>query len=239
MMTIVNTRNKSIRFLLACLLYKAKPKRPWILSVKSIEAHYLKLLYNKEITDRLVHDLFSLTISPLMVDDCCHYLHIFDSYSYLGNPILDPQPVKEFEFELNLESLRFISAYDLDLLLGWPRGLAHMFFNYMYSKPLPNSLEDLSAGLGFRKIAKHEISNPFEIRFDIPKKPKSCPFCGSKDIGDVIVGMPDFSGLKGNELIYGCCFDPDCPPPNWHCNHCGLPFWKNRESYWARSSLIW
>lgn len=55
-----------------------------------------------------------------------------------------------------------------------------------------------------------------------------CPECGSKDIAEMLWGMPVYDeklihGLEeGRIVLGGCCVTGD--DPDWHCNDCGCEF---------------
>lgn len=236
----VPTTSRSIRFLLACLVRKLEKKGilttelTWELDQHGMEAHYLNLLYNKKLNEPLVRTLFSQSVCPFTVDDCCHYEHLFKELSFGGFPF----PAEgERTYYLELAHLSFPFLEKLENILGWPRDLPEIFFNYIETHPLAKSLSELTEGLGFkewnkfggkpcRSMSNTKMSDSEELRLDLPHKPKKCPFCHSSEIVNVIWGMPNFFSLKGNEFLYGYCIDPDCPPPAWYCNHCGLPIWR-------------
>lgn len=237
----IPTKSKSLRFLLACLVRKIltgaidTERLYWKLDQQGTEAHYLNLLYHQKLSEQLTRKLFQQSVCPLTIDDCQHYERIFSSLNFGVFPF-----PKEGEkvFYLALDSKFYdqsILLFDkLDYLLGWPRDLANIFFDYIEAHPLEKNLSSLTKKLGFNDWGKwggkpqcgffDDKINYF--RLDLERRPIKCPFCGSSDIVDVIAGMPAFSVLKGNEFLYGCCVDPDCPPPAWHCNHCGLPIWR-------------
>lgn len=85
---VIPTTSKSVRFLLACLIRKLAKgeiglnELCWELDQQRTEAHYLKLLYHKELNESLVRTLFSQTVCPFTVDDCYHYEHIFKELSF-------------------------------------------------------------------------------------------------------------------------------------------------------------
>lgn len=243
---VIPTTSKSVRFLLACLIRKLAKweiswnELSWELDQQGTEAHYLKLLYHKELNESVVRTLFSQSVCPFTIDDCRHYQHIFKELSFGGHPF-PAEGERTYCLELDSHFLfRGFSLQDrLDDLLGWPRDLAKIFFEYMETHSLPENFSKLTKGLGFKKWGEFS-GKPYWIdsdkkihyyRLDLEKKPKRCPFCRSTEVVDVIAGMPAFSELKGNEYIYGCCVNRDCPPPAWHCNHCGLFIWKTSDLF--------
>lgn len=234
----VPTTSRSIRFLLACLVRKLEKKGilatelTWELGQHGMEAHYLNLLYNKKLNEPLVRTLFSQSVCPFTVDDCCHYEHLFKELSFGGFPF--PAEI-ERTYYLELAHLSFPFHEKLENILGWPRDLPEIFFNYIETHPFAQSLSELTKALGFNEWNKrggkpHRIKEGKEVffRLDMPHKPKKCPFCHSSEIVNVIWGMPDFSSLKGNEFLYACSIDSESPPA-WHCNHCGLPIWRTSD----------
>lgn len=239
----IQTTSKSVRFLLACLIRKIlsggiDPKNLiWDLDEQGKEAHYLNLLYNKKLDEPLIKTLFKQSFSPYMIADCCHYEHIFNSYRYGCYRSPENHP-RLYELQLNLEFFReSASCTQLDVLLGWPRDLAGIFFEYLETHLLPDNLLKLTKDLRFDDWGKpggkpywrESDGKVYFFRLDLGRRPKQCPFCHSSEIVDVIVGYPVFSRLKGNENLYGCCIEPACPPPAWHCNHCGLTIWNTSD----------
>jgi len=67
---------------------------------------------------------------------------------------------------------------------------------------------------------------------DKPKKPRTCPRCGSDSIAKIMYGMPAFSAeldeaLRTGKLsLGGCCVSDESP--RWECNECGRTW--GRES---------
>lgn len=239
----IQTKSKSVRFLLACLIRKIlsgeiDPRNLiWDLDQQGREAHYLNLLYHKQLDEPLIETLFKQSFSPYMIADCCHYEHIFNSYRYgcYTSPVNHP---RIYELQLNPAFFRESApCTQLDALLGWPQDLAGIFFEYLETQPLPDNLLKLTKDLKFDDWGKpgekpywrENDGNIYFFRLDLERRPKRCPFCHSSEIVDVIVGYPVFSRLKGNEYLYGCCIEPTCPPPAWHCNHCGLSIWNTSD----------
>lgn len=242
-------KSRSIRFLLACLIRKLATKNinktELILELdqQGMEAHYLNLLYHRKLDESLIRTLFSQCVCPFTVDDCCHYEHIFNELSFGGFPF----PVEgQRTYWLKLDpNFRFLWIDNLDDLLGWPRDLSEIFFNYAETHPFAKSLSELTKGLGFDKLnelgskpyrlmpskgksCRKLIKSANYLRLDLTQKPKKCPFCQSAEVVEVSVGKKT-SLLKDNEKLNGCCTDPDYLPAAWHCNHCGLPIWKTRD----------
>jgi hypothetical protein len=64
---------------------------------------------------------------------------------------------------------------------------------------------------------------------------KCCPSCSSKDVAEILYGMPCMS--KGMERVYssnqiklgGCCVEDGIP--EWHCNRC--------EHEWGKATVSW
>ena len=146
----IQTRSKGVRFLLACLIRKIlsgeiDPKNLiWDLDEQGKEAHYLNLLYNKKLDELLIKTLFKQSFSPYMIADCCYYEHIFNSYRYSCYPSPENHP-RLYELQLNLEFFpESASCTQLDVLLGWPRYLAGIFFEYLETHPLPDNLLKLT-----------------------------------------------------------------------------------------------
>ena len=242
---VIPTTSKSVKFLLACLIRKIikggiDPERPvWDLDQRGVEANYLKLLYNKKVDNSLINLLFTQTFYPFVVNDCRNFEHIFNCYRYGGYPF-PSEGEKIYWLTLSDYFYKEALAYtQLDYLLGWPGDFAEIFFEYMETHPHTDNFSKLTKDLGFDAWGKasgkhHWVDSNNKIHYyklDLERKPKRCPFCHSTELVDVIVGMPDFSELKGNEFFYGCCIDGLCPPPAWHCNHCGLFIWKTSDLF--------
>lgn len=57
-----------------------------------------------------------------------------------------------------------------------------------------------------------------------------CPYCGSRNIADIMYGMPVFDAKlrrkldEGKVALGGCEIEFDCPMPSHHCNDCGEEF---------------
>lgn len=241
MLNIV-TENKGIRFLLSCLLYKIlrgdfdrdfdedfeRPPLDWELAEDGPEAHYLKLLYKRKLDFSLVKSLFTQTVRPhvcdVMMEDT-----IFERLIYGG--FRDQSSLELYELIMRSDFFKqarqIITIEELDRILGWPKDLASLFFSHMYSKPLEKSVETLGKALGFEDWA--EGVKPESKRISLSKKPIKCPFCHSKQVLDVLVGMPAYRPDPNKYYVYGCCIYEECPPPNWYCNHCHLPIWKETK----------
>lgn len=67
-------------------------------------------------------------------------------------------------------------------------------------------------------MGEREITSP---------KPE-CPKCGSKDIAEILWGMPVYDEKlihdleEGRIVLGGCCITGE--DPDWHCNDCGYEF---------------
>lgn len=60
-----------------------------------------------------------------------------------------------------------------------------------------------------------------------------CPFCNSKNIADILYGLPAFSEeleneLKNGKLILGGCCRSD-ESPLYHCNDCTKEWKSNKK----------
>ena len=61
----------------------------------------------------------------------------------------------------------------------------------------------------------------------------NCPFCNSKNIAEILYGLPSFSpkldkDLKSGKLILGgCCISEDSP--RFHCNNCAKEWKPNKK----------
>lgn len=88
------TKNKPIWFLLSCLVFKIlkgdfnDDVEHWSLSEDGPEAHYLKLLYNRNLNFKLVKTLFTQTVLPPVCDVIIEEKIIFKA------PIVDPNGQK-------------------------------------------------------------------------------------------------------------------------------------------------
>lgn len=57
-----------------------------------------------------------------------------------------------------------------------------------------------------------------------------CPYCGSRNIANIMYGMPVFDAELRRELdegtvaLGGCVIEIDRPMPTRHCNDCGEEF---------------
>ncbi len=57
-----------------------------------------------------------------------------------------------------------------------------------------------------------------------------CPYCGSRNIANIMYGMPVFDAELRRELdegtvaLGGCVIEIDRPMPTHHCNDCGEEF---------------
>ncbi len=63
-----------------------------------------------------------------------------------------------------------------------------------------------------------------------------CPYCGSRNIANIMYGMPVFDAELRRELdegtvaLGGCEIEIDHPMPTHHCNDCGEEFWCARKT---------
>lgn len=235
----IGTENKGIRFLLSCLLFRIwrgdfdkdfdesfeKTPLDWELSEDGPEAHYLKILYKRRLDFHLVKSLFTQTVSPhvcdVMMEDTIFERLIYGGFRYYPSPEVYELIIRKDFYQ---EVRQTITIEELDRILGWPKDLASLLFPYMYGKPLRKSVKTLGKSLGFEKWV--EDVKPESKRISLTKKPRECPFCHSKQILDVLVGMPAFRPDPDKYYVYGCCIFEGCPPPVWYCKHCHLPIWK-------------
>lgn len=60
------------------------------------------------------------------------------------------------------------------------------------------------------------------------KKQRKCPQCQSKNVVEILYGMPTKEAFddaeEGKLLIGGCCISEDSP--EWYCNDCEHEFGK-------------
>lgn len=235
MLNIV-TKNKGIRFLLSCLLFRIwrgdfdesfeKTPLDLELSEDGPEAHYLKILYKRRLDFHLVKSLFTQTVSPLvcdvMMEDTIFERLIYGGFRYHPSPEVYELIIRNDFYK---EVRQSITIEELDRILGWPKDLASLFFPHMYGKPLEKSVRTLGNSLGFGDWVDGE--KPESKRISLIKKPRECPFCHSKQVLDVLVGMPAFKPDLDKYHVYGCCLFEGYPPPDWYCKHCHLPIWKD------------
>ena len=54
------------------------------------------------------------------------------------------------------------------------------------------------------------------------RKKRQCPSCGSKDVVEIIYGLPGLElrdrSMRGEVALGGCCFSEDSP--SLHCKAC-------------------
>lgn len=215
-MLYIRSSKRSFRFLFACLLYQLHTKRikkrehVWVLHADSPEAHYLNLLFGKNLDTQFV---YSLTRSCRFID----YGELKRSVFYEATSICNEHRGYILEFTPELYQADEFSFDVIDELLNWPRDLSKIFFDFIYSQPRAKTIQELAAKLG--------LGNPKELirlngaRQDLPRKPTVCPFCGSKNI----INISQKWLLCERDFIYE---SPD-PLPSWHCQHCGLSIWRN------------
>ncbi len=63
---------------------------------------------------------------------------------------------------------------------------------------------------------------------------KKCPRCGSKDVVEIIYGMPTeelFKEIqkKDNYWLGGCCINLETPDPDYHCKSCGYEWLSSKN----------
>ena len=247
MMLTIGTQNKGLRFLLACLIYKILrgdfdqdfdedfdgTPLDWELYENGPEAHYFKMLYQKAFDFHLVKSLFTQTISPFVCDVMVQET-IFEQLIYGGGywnrSSLEPSP--------NLYELIFIKDFyklvrqntttkDIDEILGWPKDFSSIFFPYMYGQPLQKNVLSLGEALGFKDWVDGRM--PESKQLSLTRKPRECPFCHSKQMLDVLVGIPAIRIDPDKHYVHGCCIMGVNPPPDWYCKHCHLPIWKEEK----------
>ncbi|MDM8088031.1 hypothetical protein QUV44_07475 [Parasutterella secunda] len=233
------TENKGIRFLLSCLLFKIwrgdfdkdfdesfeSTPLDWELTEDGPEARYLKLLYKRTLDFHLVKSLFTQTVKPPVCDVIMEDT-IFERLVYGGFHLRPSPALYELIFRKDFyDCVRHtITIEDLDEILGWPKDLASVFFPFMYGEPLKKSVKSLGKALGFEDW--EEGFRPESKQISLPKKPRECPFCHSKQVLDVLVGFPAFRPDLKKYHLYGCCTFDGYPPPDWYCKYCGLSIWK-------------
>lgn len=215
-MLYIRSSKRSFRFIFACLLYLLHTKRlkknkhVWILHADGPEAHYLNLLFGQNLDDRFV---YSLTRSCRFNDYGEFLISVFSKVTHITNEpggyILEFMPfmycADEFSFD------------EIDELLNWPRDLSKIFFDYMYSQPLAQTITELTDNLGFGN--SKDLIRLKGARQDLPRKPTVCPFCGSNNL----ISISKKRLYDEHDFI---CESLD-PLPSWHCLHCGLSIWKN------------
>lgn len=240
----ISVRSPSLKFLLATLFYGLHHKKlgdnndgdqfQWTLSNVGREAHYLQLLYGRDVDEALAKQLLNITCMPEVVMAATLYGHVFDKLMVpLGYwKTFDPE-TSELEtlytFSLNqslYNTLRDLdTSIDLDAFLSWPKGLSSLFFEYLYTQPRSPNLKVLAKKLHFKEFLDGELSRKEPITLEIHNKPEVCPFCHSNSVVPVIVGYPEKDYKPEEVHLYGCCLVEVCPPPEWCCKHCGLPMW--------------
>lgn len=159
-----------------------------------MEAHYLNLLYHKQLNESLIRTLFAQSVSTFTRIDCCQYEYIFSAFYYGCFPFpAEGERTYFLKLDAEFASKSLLLSDQLDRLLGWPRDLAEIFFNYVETHPFAESLSQLTQGLGFKewnelggkpsryipteKMDYREFLEKVEyFKLDLPKKPGKCPF---------------------------------------------------------------